>query len=129
MRGTCKNRSIFIILYCIWVHLFESLLTLQDKVEKERGPQADKDKDKVVEGDSDSVARRKQQQRAAHKVTLHELEGFSLVMLCSCQGIVRKLAVHLLKEIRNLFSILNIPKVSASIDYNKFILGVSGINF
>ncbi len=51
--------------------------------------------------------------RAAHKVTLHELEGFSLVMLCSCQGIVRKLAVHLLKEIRNLFSILNIPKVCA----------------
>ncbi len=47
-----------------------------------------------------------------HQVTLHELEGFSLVMLCSCQGIVRKLAVHLLKEIRNLFSILNIPKVS-----------------
>ena len=87
------------------------LYTHQDKVEKERGPQADKDKDKVVEGDSDSVARRKQQQRAAHKVTLHELEGFSLVMLCSCQGIVRKLAVHLLKEIRNLFSILNIPKV------------------
>ena len=59
------------------------------------------------------MARRKQQQRAAHKVTLHELEGLSLVMLCSCQGIVRKLAVHLLKEIRNLFTILNIPKVSA----------------
>ena len=39
-------------------------------MEKERGPQADKDKDKIIEGDSDSVARRKQQQRAAHKVSL-----------------------------------------------------------
>ncbi len=86
-----------------------TFITFQHKVEKDGGPPADNLEKE--EGDSDSVARRKQMMRAAHKVTLHELEGFSLVMLCSCQGIVRKLAVHLLKEIRNLFSILNIPKV------------------
>jgi hypothetical protein len=46
--------------------------------------------------------------------TLHTLEGFALVMLCSSKPIIKKLAVVLLKEVRNLFVVLNIPKVGKS---------------
>ena len=50
-------------------------------------------------------------EQIGNRNTLHTLEGFALVMLCSSKPIIKKLAVVLLKEVRNLFSILNVPKV------------------
>ena len=47
------------------------------------------------------------------RTTLHLVESLALVMLCSCKPIIRKQAVIILKEVRNLFGVLNIPKVSA----------------
>jgi hypothetical protein len=35
---------------------------------------------------------------------LHEVEGLCLVMMCSCRVVTRKLAIHLLKEVRNIFA-------------------------
>ncbi|XP_048243647.1 protein furry-like isoform X3 [Haliotis rufescens] len=35
---------------------------------------------------------------------LHEVEGLALVMMCSCRVVTRKLSVHLLKEVRNIFN-------------------------
>ncbi|XP_070197468.1 protein furry-like isoform X3 [Littorina saxatilis] len=35
---------------------------------------------------------------------LHEVEGLCLVMMCSCRVMTRKLAIHLLKEVRNIFA-------------------------
>ncbi|KAK6173602.1 hypothetical protein SNE40_017022 [Patella caerulea] len=35
---------------------------------------------------------------------LHEVEGLALVMMCSCRMMTRKLAVILLKEVRNIFN-------------------------
>ena len=57
------------------------------------------------------AAHRLHREHTHQRATLHELEGFALVMLCSCKPIVRKLAVVILKEVRNLFTLLSIPKV------------------
>ena len=38
---------------------------------------------------------------------LHEVEGLALVMMCSARVVTRKLAVHLLKEVRNIFNSAN----------------------
>ena len=46
-----------------------------------------------------------------NRATLHSVEGLALVMLCSSKPIIRKQAVIMLKESRNLFMILNVPKV------------------
>jgi len=46
-----------------------------------------------------------------NRATLHSVEGLALVMLCSSKPIIRKQAVIMLKESRNLFTILNVPKV------------------
>ncbi|KAK6976868.1 protein furry, partial [Biomphalaria glabrata] len=35
---------------------------------------------------------------------LHEVEGLCLVMMCSCRVVTRKLALHLLREVRNIFN-------------------------
>ncbi|XP_033097375.1 protein furry homolog [Anneissia japonica] len=43
--------------------------------------------------------------------TLNMVEGFSLVFLCSCRPITRRLAVVLLKEVRMLFGILGYSRV------------------
>ncbi|XP_071950730.1 protein furry homolog-like isoform X2 [Antedon mediterranea] len=43
--------------------------------------------------------------------TLNMIEGFSLVFLCSCRPITRRLAVVLLKEVRLLFGILGYSRV------------------
>jgi len=40
------------------------------------------------------------------------VEGLAVVMLCSSKPIIRKQAVIMLKETRNLFTILNVPKVA-----------------
>ncbi|GAB1608168.1 protein furry-like isoform X4, partial [Argonauta hians] len=37
-------------------------------------------------------------------IVLHDVEGLALVMLCSIQLVIRKLALLLLKEVRNIFS-------------------------
>ncbi|XP_067842067.1 protein furry homolog isoform X2 [Heptranchias perlo] len=47
-----------------------------------------------------------QQERSPHSNVLHAVEGFALVLLCSCQIATRKLAVSILKEVRSLFSAL-----------------------
>uniref|UniRef100_UPI00398EACFF protein furry homolog isoform X1 n=1 Tax=Pristiophorus japonicus TaxID=55135 RepID=UPI00398EACFF len=47
-----------------------------------------------------------QQERSPHSNVLHAVEGFALVLLCSCQIATRKLAVAILKEVRALFSAL-----------------------
>ncbi|XP_043548639.1 protein furry homolog [Chiloscyllium plagiosum] len=47
-----------------------------------------------------------QQERSPHSNVLHAVEGFALVLLCSCQIATRKLAVSILKEVRALFSAL-----------------------
>ncbi|XP_066555828.1 protein furry homolog isoform X8 [Amia ocellicauda] len=46
---------------------------------------------------------RLQPERSPHCNVLHAVEGFALVLLCSCQIGTRKLAVSILKEIRYLF--------------------------
>lgn len=45
------------------------------------------------------------------RASLHLVEGLALVMMCSCKPIIRKQAVIVLKEVRNLFTLLAIPKV------------------
>ncbi|XP_058886454.1 protein furry homolog isoform X3 [Acipenser ruthenus] len=47
---------------------------------------------------------RLQPERSPHSNVLHAVEGFALVLLCSCQVATRKLAVSILKEIRALFT-------------------------
>lgn len=51
------------------------------------------------------------------RATLHTVEGLAIVMLCSSKPIIRKQAVIMLKEARNLFTILNVPKVRPSSHY------------
>jgi len=43
--------------------------------------------------------------------TLHLVESLALVMLCSSKPTIRKQAVIVLKEVRNIFTALNIAKV------------------
>ncbi|CAG5134075.1 unnamed protein product, partial [Candidula unifasciata] len=43
-------------------------------------------------------------QPAPNVDVLHEVEGLCLVMMCSCRVMTRKLALHLLKEVRNIFT-------------------------
>lgn len=49
---------------------------------------------------------------------LHEVEGLALVMMCSARVVTRKLAVHLLKEVRNIFNSAN-TQVMESITSDK----------
>ncbi|XP_041356858.1 protein furry-like isoform X3 [Gigantopelta aegis] len=42
---------------------------------------------------------------------LHEVEGLALVMMCSCRVVTRKLAGHLLKEVRNVFNLYNTAQI------------------
>lgn len=42
---------------------------------------------------------------------LHEVEGLCLVMMCSCRVMTRKLALHLLKEVRNIFTMYSDDQV------------------
>ncbi|XP_057206794.1 protein furry homolog isoform X3 [Triplophysa rosa] len=41
--------------------------------------------------------------RTPHSAVLHAVEGLSIVMLCSCQATTRKLAVSVLREVRQIF--------------------------
>lgn len=42
--------------------------------------------------------------------TMHYVEGFALVMLCNCRSLPRKLAVNILKEVKNLYRALGLPE-------------------
>lgn len=44
------------------------------------------------------------------KTTMHFVEGFALVMLCNCRSYPRKLAVMILKEVKNLSRALGLPE-------------------
>ncbi|XP_048454072.1 protein furry homolog [Rhincodon typus] len=54
----------------------------------------------------DQTKLRTSEERSPHSNVLHAVEGFALVLLCSCQIATRKLAVSILKEVRALFSAL-----------------------
>lgn len=41
---------------------------------------------------------------------MHFVEGFALVMLCNCRSYSRKLAVMILKEVKNLSRALGLPE-------------------
>lgn len=42
--------------------------------------------------------------------TMHYVQGFGLVMLCNCRSYPRKLAVNILKEVKNLIKTLGLPE-------------------
>ncbi len=42
--------------------------------------------------------------------TMHYVQGFGLVMLCNCRSYPRKLAVNILKEVKNLIKALGLPE-------------------
>ncbi|XP_021378295.1 protein furry-like isoform X2 [Mizuhopecten yessoensis] len=52
----------------------------------------------------DSAAPMQTLPEATNILVLREVEGLSLVMLCSCRVVTRKLAALLLKEVRNIFT-------------------------
>lgn len=50
-------------------------------------------------------------ERSPFSNVFHVVEGFALVILCSSRPATRRLAVSVLREIRALFALLEIPKV------------------
>lgn len=56
---------------------------------------------------SDHVARKPE---IPISTTLHLVEGFALVMLCNYRPAPRKLAVHIMKEVKSIMRLLNIPE-------------------
>ena len=50
-------------------------------------------------------------ERGPYSSVFHVVEGFALVILCSSRPATRRLAVSVLREIRALFALLEIPKV------------------
>lgn len=50
-------------------------------------------------------------ERSPYSNVFHVVEGFALVILCSSRPATRRLAVSVLREIRALFALLEIPKV------------------
>jgi len=61
---------------------------------------------------SEKVVRPAASEADRNCATLHAVEGLALVMLCSSKPVIRKQAVIMLKESRNLFTVLDVPKVS-----------------
>ena len=51
-------------------------------------------------------------ERSPYSSVFHVVEGFALVTLCSSRPATRRLAVSVLREIRALFALLEIPKVN-----------------
>lgn len=47
--------------------------------------------------------------------TLHLVEGFALVMLCNYRPAPRKLAVHIMKEVKSIMKLLGIPETESSL--------------
>uniref|UniRef100_A0A8C0VNF9 FRY like transcription coactivator n=1 Tax=Cyanistes caeruleus TaxID=156563 RepID=A0A8C0VNF9_CYACU len=55
-------------------------------------------------------------ERSPYSSVFHVVEGFALVILCSTRPATRRLAVSVLREIRALFTLLEISKVRLAID-------------
>uniref|UniRef100_A0A8C3ET50 FRY like transcription coactivator n=1 Tax=Corvus moneduloides TaxID=1196302 RepID=A0A8C3ET50_CORMO len=55
-------------------------------------------------------------ERTLYSSVFHVVEGFALVILCSTRPATRRLAVSVLREIRALFTLLEISKVRLAID-------------
>lgn len=53
-------------------------------------------------------------ERNPYSTVFHVVEGFALVILCSSRPTTRRLAVSVLREIRALFALLEVPKVRFS---------------
>ncbi|XP_051889343.1 protein furry homolog-like isoform X5 [Pristis pectinata] len=49
-------------------------------------------------------------ERSPYSSVFHAVEGFALVVLCSCRPATRRLAVNILREIRSLFTALGLSK-------------------
>ncbi|XP_069780798.1 protein furry homolog-like [Narcine bancroftii] len=49
-------------------------------------------------------------ERSPYSSVFHAVEGFALVVLCSCRPATRRLAVNILREIRSLFAALGLSK-------------------
>lgn len=86
-----------------------NIATLQIKLEKSSTKDSGgaPDKPELTVDESAALALANHQ----HRQTVHAVEGLALVLLCSCRPIVRKRAVSMLKEVRHLFNVLDIPKV------------------
>ena len=54
-------------------------------------------------------------------LALHEVEGLALVMLCNHRVVTRKHALHLLKEVRLIFSSVS-TYVTEQVSFNVFVL-------
>ena len=74
--------------------------------------------DKQADVVSEKEIRHAATEAERNRATLHTVEGLALVMLCSSKPIIRKQAVIMLKEARNLFTVLNVPKVCLVISVN-----------
>uniref|UniRef100_A0A8D0TYA4 FRY like transcription coactivator n=1 Tax=Sus scrofa TaxID=9823 RepID=A0A8D0TYA4_PIG len=57
-------------------------------------------------------------ERSPYSSVFHVVEGFALVTLCSSRPATRRLAVSVLREIRALFALLEIPKVRLAISFS-----------
>lgn len=82
----------------------------QDKLERERKEKNESNTESATRGQSHQ--RLVVPERERNRATLHLVESLALVMMCSCKPVIRKQAVIVLKEVRNIFVALNIPKVN-----------------
>uniref|UniRef100_A0A674K695 FRY like transcription coactivator n=1 Tax=Terrapene triunguis TaxID=2587831 RepID=A0A674K695_9SAUR len=67
-------------------------------------------------GASNGTAHTLPLERTLYSNVFHIVEGFALVILCSTRPATRKLAVNILREMRALFTLLEISKVRLAID-------------
>lgn len=104
-----SNRRL-IMLLTQWKASAQTSQAIKDKLEKER-------KEKNESNTTESATRGQSHQRLMvpererNRATLHLVESLALVMMCSCKPVIRKQAVIVLKEVRNIFVALNIPKL------------------
>jgi hypothetical protein len=62
-----------------------------------------------AQGPSGSLGRRTVHTTSGTRKTLQALEGFALVMLCSCKPSMTKQAVAILRDVRILYQLLSLP--------------------
>lgn len=81
---------------------------------EEISEQSESDSETVADNPSSASSKRVvyRPEELRNLVVLHEVEGFALLMLCSCKPAIRKLAVIALKEVRQLCTFLRLPVVS-----------------
>uniref|UniRef100_A0A672M777 FRY microtubule binding protein n=1 Tax=Sinocyclocheilus grahami TaxID=75366 RepID=A0A672M777_SINGR len=59
-------------------------------------------------------------ERTPHSTVLHAVEGLALVLLCSCQTSTRKVAVSILREVRQIFLTIGQNEFYISVHYDLF---------